>query len=227
MRRDGRSAAMLRPMACERGVLRRADGSARYSHDLTSVLVAVYGPCEVKKRREELERATVEVIVRPPAGPPRAREREMEAQLHGLFAPLIVGALHPRTAISIVVQLVDDDGSACAAAINATAVALMDAGVALRAMPSAVALALGADGDAASALLDPCRSEEERAAGALTIACARAPSAADAPPAIALLACAGAALEPEQLDAHVRLAQGSHDLICELARRALAEGMVV
>lgn len=215
-------------MRCERGELKRADGSARYSQGRTSVLVAVFGPCEVKKRREELDRATLEVIVRPPGGPPRAREREMEGLLHGLFTPLVVGALHPRAAISIVVQLVEDDGSALAAAINCAAVALMDAGVAMRSMPSAVALALGAEGAAPGVLLDPCRSEEDAASGLLTVACARMPSAGaggDSAPSVALLTCAGGSLEPEQLDAHVRLAQGSHDLLVEFAKRALAEGM--
>lgn len=216
-------------MACERRVLRRADGSARYSQGLTSVLVAVFGPCEVKKRREELDRVTLEVIVRPPGGPPRPREREMEGLLHGLFTPLIVGALHPRTAISIVVQLVEDDGAALAAAVNCTAVALMDAGVAMRSIPSAVALALDADGSVANALLDPSRNEEDAALGVLTVACAHMPSSNpkdDGAPSVALITCSGSVLDPEQLDAHIRLAQGSHDLVVEFAKRALAEGML-
>ncbi|KAJ1628244.1 ribosomal protein S5 domain 2-type protein [Pavlovales sp. CCMP2436] len=228
-RPDGRQAAMLRPMRCERGVLRRADGSARYSHDRTTVLVAVYGPCEVKKRREELERATLELIVRPPSGPPRAREREMESLLHGLFAPLVVTTLHPRAAVCIIVQVVEDDGAVLAAAINCAAVALMDAGVAMRSIPSAVALALGAGdtGGADAALLDPCRAEEAAAAGMVTVACAHTLSASRKDgPAVALLSCSGR-LDPDELDALVRLAQGSHDLICEFAKRALAQGMAV
>jgi exosome complex component RRP46 len=230
-RPDGRTGRMLRPMRCERGLLQRADGSARFSQQRTTVLVAVFGPCEIKKRREELDRATLEVVVRPPAGPPGPREREMEAQLHGLFAPLIVRSLHPRSAISIVAQVVEDDGGALACAINCAAIALADAGVAMRCIPTAVALALGADG-AASALLDPCRAEEAAAAGALTLAFASMPAAGaaanggDDRPALALVACTGV-LDADELDAHVRLAQGSHALVGEFAKRVLRERLRV
>lgn len=190
-------------MRCERGVLRRADGSARYSQDLTSVLVAVYGPCEVKKRREELDRATIEVIVRPRAGVPGVRERELEASLQGLIEPLVVRTLHPRTAISIVAQVVQDDGALAAALVNGTAIALMDAGVPMRGLPSAVTVAIvPAEGDATSKkgeatppssgrptgdpacpaqlLLDPTANEEACAHSVHTIACVRH-NAADGP----------------------------------------------
>jgi exosome complex component RRP46 len=232
-RPDGRTGRMLRPMRCERGLLQRADGSARFSQQRTAVLVAVFGPCEVKKRREELDRATLEVVVRPPAGPPGPREREMEAQLHGLFAPLIVRSLHPRSAISIVAQIVEDDGGALACAINCAAIALADAGVAMRCIPTAVSLALSVEGPT-RALLDPCRSEEAAAAGALTLACASTPAAlagaaaegCDDRPALALVACTGD-VDADELDAHVRLAQGSHALVGEFAKRVLRERLCV
>jgi exosome complex component RRP46 len=214
---------MLRPMRCERGLLKRADGSARYSQQRTSVLIAVYGPCEAKKRREELDRATLEVIVRPPAGLPGPREREMEGQLQGLFAPLIVSTLHPRAAISLVVQIVEDDGSVLAAAINCAAIAIVDAGIAMRCIPTAIALALP-EVDGSGALLDPCRSEELASAGALTIACAESSHGAKEGPALALVACTGS-LTAEELGAHVRVAQGAHGLVGEFAKRALREGI--
>lgn len=53
---------------CERGLLQRADGSARWSQDKTSVLAAVYGPRSTFGRKEDSERAVVEVIFKPHAG---------------------------------------------------------------------------------------------------------------------------------------------------------------
>ena len=60
-RSDQRSNNQLRPLSGEPGVLSRADGSARFSHDKTEVLVAVYAPAEVKRARERLDAATIEV----------------------------------------------------------------------------------------------------------------------------------------------------------------------
>lgn len=43
---------------------------AEFLSDKTSVLAAVYGPTEVKARRELIDRATLEVILRPATGIP-------------------------------------------------------------------------------------------------------------------------------------------------------------
>lgn len=49
-------------------MLQRADGSARWSQDKTSVLVAVYGPRVTFGRKEDSEQAIVEVQFRPNEG---------------------------------------------------------------------------------------------------------------------------------------------------------------
>ena len=48
---------------CERGVLYRADGSARWVQGGTSVLAAVFGPQSTAVRKEDPEKAVVEVKV--------------------------------------------------------------------------------------------------------------------------------------------------------------------
>lgn len=53
---------------CELGALDRADGSARWSQDHTTVLAAVYGPRAVAQRKEDAERAVVEVVFKPRNG---------------------------------------------------------------------------------------------------------------------------------------------------------------
>ena len=160
-RADHRSNNQLRPLSGEPGVLSRADGSARFSHDKTEVLVAVYAPTEVKRAREQLDTATIEVIVRPRAGLPGPVERELEQLLISTLEPCLITALHPRTAVSIVVQITHDDGGLLSAALNGTCVALMHAGVPMRGMLTGCCIALMPSGDA---LLDPTLEEQQATA---------------------------------------------------------------
>ena len=57
-----------RTLVCERGVLHRADGSARWAQGGTSVLASVYGPQSTLARKEDPEKAVVEVSFYPCAG---------------------------------------------------------------------------------------------------------------------------------------------------------------
>ncbi len=49
-------------------LLERADGSASWSQDGTSVLAAVHGPRQAQARKEDAERATIEVVFKPRNG---------------------------------------------------------------------------------------------------------------------------------------------------------------
>jgi exosome complex component RRP46 len=165
-RPDGRADCQLRPLAAEPAALARADGSARLAHGMTEVLVAAYGPCEAKRSREFIDRAALDVIVRPAAGLPGPAEREAEQLLSHTLAHVVLTAQHPRTAICVVVQVLADDGALLAAALHGACLALMHAGVPLRGMLGGCAAALMPDGQM---LLDPC-ADEERAAQA-TVTC--------------------------------------------------------
>ncbi|KAI9350043.1 exosome component 5-like protein [Zopfochytrium polystomum] len=160
-RTDGRSSALqIRPMQTGIGSLHRADGSARFSCGQTSVLAAVYGPKEVKIRDEKLDRATVEVILRPLIGSAGTRERLYERVIHSTMENAIVTASFPRTAIQIVLQVMSDDGSVLPVAMNAACLALVDAGVPLKSMVAAVECAYNAEGEL---MLDPNAQELESA----------------------------------------------------------------
>ena len=75
-RPDGRFAHELRPMACELGLLNRADGSCRFSHGDSTVLASVFGPLQPKRQRKQLiDRASLEVSFRPRTGIPGQLER--------------------------------------------------------------------------------------------------------------------------------------------------------
>lgn len=57
-----------RGLACERGLLNRADGSAKWTQDQSSVLAAVYGPRQAQLRKEDAEQAVIEVVFKPRSG---------------------------------------------------------------------------------------------------------------------------------------------------------------
>lgn len=87
----------------------------------------MYGPLEVKRGvKEQIERATIDVVWRPRIGPSGNllacylfliwfpadyTDREKEYVLRGVLEGVIITTLHPRTSISVVVQVIQDDGS--------------------------------------------------------------------------------------------------------------------
>eukprot|EP00746_Dinoflagellata_sp_MGD_P162131 gnl/MRDRNA2_/MRDRNA2_89555_c0_seq1.p1 gnl/MRDRNA2_/MRDRNA2_89555_c0~~gnl/MRDRNA2_/MRDRNA2_89555_c0_seq1.p1 ORF type:complete len:226 (-),score=36.87 gnl/MRDRNA2_/MRDRNA2_89555_c0_seq1:12-689(-) len=166
-RLDGRFAHQLRPPRVELRPLRRSDGSARFSMGGSSVLAAVYGPREAKmKSREVFDRAIYEVHVRPRSGPPgQPAERNIEAQLIRHMDHIVLATEYPRTQITVVVQIVSSDGAIGAVCQNAAFLALLDAGVAMRA--TVLCVAIGICGG--EPLLDPTDMEEQECECILTL----------------------------------------------------------
>ncbi|KAK2553833.1 Exosome complex component RRP46 [Acropora cervicornis] len=60
----------LRSMRCEQCLLNKSDGSASFSQGDTQVIAAAYGPAEVRLSREIIDKATLEVVLRPKVGVP-------------------------------------------------------------------------------------------------------------------------------------------------------------
>lgn len=113
-------------------MLDAADGSAKWVQDGSAVLAAVHGPTQAGARREDAERAVVQVLFRPRSGLPGAAEQEAEAALTTLLEGVLLLGHHPRCLISVVVQVLQADGSLLAVALNAVCAALADAGVPMR-----------------------------------------------------------------------------------------------
>ncbi|XP_057567189.1 exosome complex component RRP46 isoform X1 [Hippopotamus amphibius kiboko] len=165
----------LRHFACEQNLLSRPDGSAsflqagrRYLHfGDTSVLAGVYGPAEVKVSKEIFNKATLEVILRPKIGLPGVAEKSRERLIRNTCEAVVLGALHPRTSITVVLQVVSDAGSLLACCLNAACMALVDAGVPMRALFCGVTCALDSDG---TLMLDPTAKQEKEARAVLTFA---------------------------------------------------------
>lgn len=157
IRQDGRSPFELRACDCELSTLSRADGSARLKHGDTDVVVAVFGPMMPSKSRlENVHHATLSVIVKSATGHAGAEEKEFELFIRQTFAEVILATLHPRTNIRIVIQVIKDDGSLFSTMMNCTTLALMDAGIDIKAPVLSAVCAISADGEI---LLDPVKSE--------------------------------------------------------------------
>ncbi|KFW75128.1 Exosome complex component RRP46, partial [Manacus vitellinus] len=77
----------------------------------TSVLAGLYGPAEAKLSKELPDRAALEVLLRPKVGLPGVLERSREQQLRQTCEAVVLGVLHPRTAITLVLQVLSDAGS--------------------------------------------------------------------------------------------------------------------
>eukprot|EP00611_Tribonema_gayanum_P020047 TRINITY_DN3591_c0_g1_i6.p1 TRINITY_DN3591_c0_g1~~TRINITY_DN3591_c0_g1_i6.p1 ORF type:complete len:267 (-),score=73.67 TRINITY_DN3591_c0_g1_i6:884-1576(-) len=175
LRFDGRTDDQIRGLFADQGILNRADGSVRFGAGNTSVLVAVYGPAQpAQQKKEKPDRAIIEVSWRADKGAQTSADAERELYVRRTLEEAVAVARYPRSVISVVVQVLCDDGSVLSAAINACAMALVDAGVEMIGMPVAATACFSGSGSAAAAApgqqlqhlgeshlqLDPSASEE-------------------------------------------------------------------
>ncbi|XP_068766143.1 exosome complex component RRP46 [Struthio camelus] len=159
----------LRPFSCEQGLLSRPDGSAAFVQGDTSVLAGLYGPGEAKGSKELPDQAVLEVLLRPKVGLPGVAERSREQLLRRTCQAVLLGALHPRSAVTLVLQVLSDAGSLLACCLNAACLGLLDAGLPLASLFCGVACALRPDG---RLVLDPTARQEREARAVLTFAIA-------------------------------------------------------
>ncbi|KAI4042881.1 exosome component 5 [Homo sapiens] len=94
-------------------------------------------------------------------------EKSRERLIRNTCEAVVLGTLHPRTSITVVLQVVSDAGSLLACCLNAACMALVDAGVPMRALFCGVACALDSDG---TLVLDPTSKQEKEARAVLTFA---------------------------------------------------------
>ncbi|KZS92362.1 ribosomal protein S5 domain 2-like protein [Sistotremastrum niveocremeum HHB9708] len=165
-RSDGRRQYELRDILIDLTPQGSADGSAQVSHGLTTVLVNVFGPREPRLRSQSLhDRANinVEVLIAPfSTSEHRKRNRgdkrilEFAASIRETFEPVILTNLYPRSQIDIYVQILQQDGGVLQTCINATTLALVTAGIAVKDYVAAVTCGV----HSTSPLLDLTNIEE-------------------------------------------------------------------
>lgn len=90
-----------------------------------------------------------------PAGP---KEKHWEQLMQKTLLQNIQTSKYPRTCIQVVVQVIHDDGSILAAALNSAAAALLDASISMSCMFAAATVVLTTD---KQLLIDPQLQEEQ------------------------------------------------------------------
>ncbi|GBG73635.1 hypothetical protein CBR_g16978 [Chara braunii] len=176
-RHDGRTANELRPPGCIRGLLHQADGSARWSQQHTSVLAAVYGPRAISQWKENAEQAMIDVIWKAKIGGQlSSSDTEAQAAIRRFVETVVISEAYPRAGISVIVQVIHDDGALLACAVNAVCAALVDAAISLRGMVVAVGCAVSREG---GVFLDPTKTEEKEFPASLCLALPACPISVD------------------------------------------------
>jgi exosome complex component MTR3 len=103
-------------------------------------------------------------------------EREFASLVHRALEGVILTETFPKTAVDVYATVLETGGGELSATIAAASVALADAGVAMRDLVSACAVARVRGGPEEEThetlVLDPSASEEGRASGSVVVACA-------------------------------------------------------
>ncbi|GFO38086.1 exosome complex component rrp46-like [Plakobranchus ocellatus] len=159
------SAHVLRCLTSGLSCLTRQDGSVSLSQGDTTSIAVVYGPAEVRINKEQIDKATVEVIFRPKVGLSRPEHRKQERIMRNTLEPAIEAHLHPRSSISIIIQETEDLGSNLACCINSACLALLDAAINMNYMVAAVSVAVKENEDM---VLDPSKQVEKEAKSIIT-----------------------------------------------------------
>ncbi len=172
-RLDGRSFEEVRPIACEVGILRRAHGSALFTRGETQAMViSTLGSERDEQHLESLKGDEYRRFMLhynfPPfcvgevrflRGPSRRDIGHGTLARRGIEAVLPKGEDFPYT-MRVVSEVLESNGSSSMATVCGSSMALMDAGVPLKAPVSGVAMGLIKEGDQVVILTDILGDED-------------------------------------------------------------------
>lgn len=172
-RLDGRDSRTVRPITIELGVLPRTHGSTLFTRGETqAIVVATLGTDQEAQKLDELYGESTKTFmlhynfppfsvgeVKPMRGPGR---REIG---HGALAERAVRAILPdekdfRYVVRIVSEITESNGSSSMASVCGSSLALMDAGVPIKAPVAGVAMGLMKEGSKAAILTDILGDED-------------------------------------------------------------------
>lgn len=135
LRQDGRRPGEMRIVRANLSAVVGSTGSAVVHMGQTQVIAQIFGPRDAKARLDAAE-ISVTVSFADFAKVPHTgdtgkarRSREFEIMIRRTFESAIRRDLYPNSRIEIEITVVQDDGSVLAAAINATSLAIIDAGI--------------------------------------------------------------------------------------------------
>lgn len=156
---------------CLISVLEHVDGSSKYDNSTVSIVCSVTGPIEPKPRQEIPQQMCLEIGLRPPSGPPTKREKVLEDKLRSVIQAVIESYVHPRQLCQIMFQVLQSIGHnehmELNAAINSACLGLLNAGIPLKAVFSAVSIAIDSS---AKKIVNPSMVELQNAVSIFTIA---------------------------------------------------------
>jgi polyribonucleotide nucleotidyltransferase len=167
VRADGRGVNDIRPITIEVGALPRTHGSCLFTRGETQAMaVATLGTKSDEQRIEELEGQSWKSYmlhynfppfsvgeVRPIRGPGR-REIGHGALAERAIEPVIPAETHFPYTLRVVSDILESNGSSSMATVCAGAMALMDAGVPIKAPVAGIAMGLIKEGDRIAVLTD-------------------------------------------------------------------------
>ncbi|MGV8162655.1 MAG: exosome complex exonuclease Rrp41 [Candidatus Nanoarchaeia archaeon] len=149
-RPSGRAITEPRKIEAEAGVIKKADGSARFKIGDTEAYAAVYGPRELHPKflqdpKSGVLRCNYNMMpfsgdgsrVRP--GPSR-RSKEISLVTEKALLPVIDLQDYPNTVVDVFIELPQTDAGSRCAGICAAAIALADAGFLMKDMVAAVSV---------------------------------------------------------------------------------------
>ena len=146
-RLDGRYMNQLRALSADISCLSNTDGSSKYSQGKSSLIVGIFGPGVSKSvKREKATEATIEVSVRriqvnsQSSSGSGSLDRDYEQFVKKTFENYIILENYPRSLIHIVIQILENDGGILSCLINGTALAIMNCGIDMYAIPIGVSL---------------------------------------------------------------------------------------
>ncbi len=173
VRIDGRDFKTVRPITIDLGILPRAHGSALFTRGETqAIVVATLGTEQEAQRLDSLMGESTKTFMlhynfppysvgetKPMRGPGR---REIG---HGALAERAVKAVMPSEkdspyVVRIVSEITESNGSSSMASVCGSSLALMDAGIPLKAPVAGVAMGLMKDGDKVAILTDILGDED-------------------------------------------------------------------
>ncbi|MBI2106494.1 exosome complex exonuclease Rrp41 [Candidatus Woesearchaeota archaeon] len=173
-REDGRKFDELRKISAKVGIIKRADGSARFQIGDTIAIAAVYGPRELHPKflqdpekavlRCNYDMASFSVTERKKPGPSR-RSTEISLVTEKALASVVELDLFPNTAIDVFIQIIQANAGTRCAGICAAAMALAHAGIPMKDMVAAISV--GKVGD--KIVIDLDKEEEDFEEGATDI----------------------------------------------------------
>lgn len=126
-------------------VLRNSDGSSEWRVETETLpdirlISSVNGPLEVKYRDELPTQASVELIIRPATGLPTFREVWLQDRVFKCIDAIMLRDAIPRSLVQVVIQVLEgrDLWRELSGCINVLSLALVSAGIPLKALVAAV-----------------------------------------------------------------------------------------